>query len=159
MVVEIAVALVLLVGAGLMAHTLGQLQRLDPGVNTANVLTMRLTLPAEYKDAAITRFFTDLVSRLNATPGVDGAAVASQFPPAVFSSARFRIVGRQSPDSQPNADATIVSPNALDVLGIPLRAGRRLSETDRSGAPLVVVVNESFAKRYFPDASALGQRI
>ena len=95
-VVEIAVALVLLVGAGLMAHTLGQLQRLDPGVNTANVLTMRLTLPAEkYKDAAITRFFTDLVSRLNATPGVDGAAVASQFPPSVFSSARFRIVGRQ----------------------------------------------------------------
>ncbi len=160
-VVEIAVALVLLVGAGLMAHTLGQLQRLDPGVNTANVLTMRLTLPAEkYKDAAITRFFADLVSRLNATPGITGAAVASQFPPSVFSAARFRIVGRQSsPDSQPNADATIVSPNALDVLGIPLRAGRRLSETDRSGAPLVVVVNESFAKRYFPDASALGQRI
>ena len=128
-VVEIAVALVLLVGAGLMAHTLRELQRLDPGVNTANVLTMRVTLPAQkYRDEAITHFFTDLVSRLNATPGVVGAAAASQFPPSVFSSSRFRIAGRQQlPDSLPNADLTIVTPGTFDVLGIPLRAGRSLA--------------------------------
>ncbi len=160
-VVEIAVALVLLVGAGLMAHTLRELQRLDPGVNTANVLTMRVTLPAQkYRDVAITHFFGDLVSRLKATPGVVGAAAASQFPPSVFSSTRFRIAGRQQrPDSLPNADLTIVTPGAFDVLGVPLRAGRSLAETDRAGAPPVVVVNESFAKRYYPGESAVGQRI
>jgi putative ABC transport system permease protein len=160
-VVEVAVALVLLVGAGLMAHTLRELQRLDPGVNTANVLTMRLTLPAQkYRDEAITHFFTDLVSRLKATPGVIGAAAASQFPPSVFSSSRFRIAGRQQlPDSLPNADLTIVTPGTFDVLGIPLRAGRSLAGTDRAGGPPVVVVNESFAKRYFPSEAAVGQRI
>ncbi len=160
-VVEIAVALVLLVGAGLMAHTLRELQRLDPGVDPANVLTMRVTLPAQkYRDAAITRFFTDLVSRLEATPGVVGAAAASQFPPAVFASTRFRIPDRQQlPDSLPNADLTIVTPGTFAVLGIPLRAGRSLADTDRAGSPLVVVVNESFAKRYYPGESAIGRRI
>ncbi len=160
-VVEIAVALVLLVGAGLMAHTLRGLQRLDPGVNTANVLTMRVTLPPQkYRDAAITRFFADLVSRLKATPGVVGAAAASQFPPSVFASTRFQIAGRQqTPDSLPSADITIVTPGAFEVLGIPLRAGRWLAETDRAGAPPVLVVNESFAKRYYPGESVVGQRI
>ena len=160
-VVEIAVALVLLVGAGLMAHTLRELQRLDPGVDAANVLTMRVTLPPQkYRDAAITHFFTDLVSRLNATPGVVGAAAASQFPPSVFSSARFRIAGReQTPDSLPNADLTVATPGAFRVLGIPVRQGRFLAETDRAGAPPVVAVNESFAKRYYPGESPVGQRI
>ena len=160
-VVEIAVALVLLVGAGLMAHTLRELQRLDPGVDTANVLTMRVTLPRpKYRDAAITHFFTDLVSRLNATPGVVGAAAASQFPPSVFSSTRFRIVGReQTPDSLPNADLTVATSGAFRVLGIPLREGRLLADTDRAGAPPVVAVNESFARRYYPGESPVGQRI
>jgi putative ABC transport system permease protein len=160
-VVEVAAALVLLVGAGLMAHSLDALQRRDPGVATRNVLTMRLTLPAEkYQGGAITAFFSDLVTRLEATPGVAGAAAASQFPPAVFSSMRFQLTGAaQPPQTLPNADFTIVTPGALEVLGIPLREGRPLLAADRAGAPRVVVVNESFARRYYPGRSAVGQRI
>ena len=108
-------ALVLLVGAGLMAHTLTRLYRLDPGVDMDRVLTMRLTLPPQkYGGDAITRFFDGLVTRLGSTPGVRSAAAASQFPPSVFSSTRFRIVGReQTPDRLPNADLTVATSGAF----------------------------------------------
>jgi putative ABC transport system permease protein len=160
-VVEIAVALVLFVGAGLMAHSLGQLHRMDPGVDTTNVLTMRLTLPREkYDDVAVERFFDDLVTRVTGTPGVTVGAAASQFPPEVFASTRFRFEGAHGiPDSLPTADLTVVTPGTFRVLGIPMRSGRPLSETDRASTPPVVVVNESFAKRYYPAGSAIGQRI
>jgi putative ABC transport system permease protein len=159
-VLELAVALVLLVGAGLMAHTMAMLQQRHPGVDVDNVLTMRLTLPRErYQGPAIGGFFTRLVERLQATPGVVGAAAMSQFPPNVFGSMRFALPGTAESGELPSADWTIVTPGAFDVLGIPLREGRLLNAADRQGAVPVTVVNESFARRYFPNRSAVGQRI
>jgi putative ABC transport system permease protein len=159
-VLELAVALVLLVGAGLMAHSMAMLQRRDPGVDVEDVLTMRLTLPREkYRGAATPAFFTRLVERLQATPGVVGAAAMSQFPPNVFGSTRFTIPGAATSGELPSADWTIVTPAAFEVLGIPLREGRLLAPADRRDAVPVVVVNESFARRYFPARSAVGQRI
>ena len=159
-VLELAVALVLLVGAGLMAHTMAMLQQRHPGVDAENVLTMRLTLPRErYQGAAIAGFFTRLVERLHATPGIAGAAAMSQFPPNVFGSTRFSIPGAAQSGELPSADWTLVTPGAFDVLGIPLREGRLLTAADRQGTVPVAVVNESFARRYFPERSAVGQRI
>ena len=159
-VLELAVALVLLVGAGLMAHSMAMLQQRDPGVDVEDVLTMRLTLPREkYQGAATPAFFTRLVERLQATPGVVGAAARSQFPPNVFGSTRFSIPGAAHSGELPSADWAIVTPAAFEVLGIPLREARLLTPADRRDTVPVVVVNESFARRYFPARSAVGQRI
>jgi putative ABC transport system permease protein len=160
-VFELAAALVLLIGAGLMAHSLAMLQQRDPGVDVDRVLTMRVTLPPQkYQGRAIPSFFTDLVEKLEATPGVVGAAAMSQFPPNVFGSTRFTLPGDSRSDGElPSADWTIATPEAFGVLGIPLREGRLLTAADRNGSVPVVVVNESFATRYFPGRSAIGQRI
>ena len=159
-VVELAVALVLLVGAGLMAHTMAMLQQRHPGVDVDRVLTMRLTLPREkYHGPDIPAFFTRLVDRLEAVPGVVGAAAMSQFPPNVFGSMRFSLPGAAPSGELPSADRTLVTPTAFEVLGIPLRRGRLLTPADRQGAVPVIVVNEAFARRYFPERDAVGQRI
>jgi putative ABC transport system permease protein len=160
-ILELSLALVLLVGAGLMARTLWQLQRVDPGVDTHHVLTMRLTLPREkYEGEGVTRFFQQLVDRLESSPGVTGAAMASQYPPGIFLGTRVRIDGQDSsPGSIPNANVTVVTPNLFRVLGIPLRAGRVLAPSDRAQTTPVAVVNESFVRRYLPGANPVGRRI
>jgi putative ABC transport system permease protein len=160
-VLELAVALVLLVGAGLMAHSMTMLQQQDPGIDVDRVLTMRVTLPQEkYQGPAITGFFTRLVDKLESTPGVVRAAAMSQFPPNVFGSTRFTLPGAPAANGElPSADWTIVTPGAFEALGIPLRQGRLLTSGDRSGSVRVVVVNESFARRYFPGQAAVGRRI
>jgi putative ABC transport system permease protein len=160
-VLELAVALVLLVGAGLMAHSMSALQSRDPGIDVERVLTMRLTLPPQkYRGRAIPAFFTGLVERLKATPGVVNAAAVSQFPPNIFGAMRFTLPGRAAAEGElPSADWTIATPGAFETLGIPLREGRLLTDADRDGAVRVVVVNETFARRYFPGRSPIGQRI
>jgi putative ABC transport system permease protein len=159
--VEVAVALVLMIGAGLLAQSIVTLHRRDPGVQTGHVLTMRLTLPPEkYQGAGIAAFFGELVAGLEATPGVVAAAAASQFPPNVFASTRIRVAGVEArAESLPSADITVVTPGAFGVLGVPLRQGRLLAESDRAGSPPVAVVNEAFARRYLRKGRALGERV
>jgi putative ABC transport system permease protein len=168
-VAEIALAMILLAGAGLLVRTMIHLSRLQSGVDAENVLTMRLTLPPEkYKPGAIVPFFDRLVDQVQSLPGVRTAAVASQVPPGVTFTTQLRF---DRPTAGPGAgtgagaggaltsDYTIASPGVFKTLGIPLRTGRIFSEADTATAPGVAVVNESFARRFYQGTSPIGQRI
>jgi putative ABC transport system permease protein len=160
-VAEIALSVVLLLGAGLLIRSFVLLQHVDPGFDPAGVLTMRLTLPYERYDSdeAITSFFERLVDGTRSIPGVTAAAVASQFPPQEFSSTQIEVDGAPATGTTiPTTNVTIVSRDYFRTLGIPLVAGRVFDERDRPGAPRVVVVNQAFAARYLPDRSPLGAR-
>ena len=152
-VAELALAVVLLVGAGLFLRSYGRIQQIDSGVSADRVLTMRLTVAAERyaEPGAATRFFYDLVDRLGALPEVAGAAATSQFPPQQPFTTQFRVVGAPAPAptaTLPNALLTTVTPDYFTVLDIPVRHGRPLLASDRRGGQPVAVVNETFMKRY-----------
>ena len=158
---EIAVAVVLLAGAGLMLRSFAKLQNVDLGFNPAHVLTMRITLPAEkYRGVAINAFFQQLLERLDAAPGVRAASVASQFPPQGPFSTPFRIEGVEAADNTlPTALVTVASDGHFATLGVPLLAGRVFERTDQADAPAVAIVNQAFASRYLSGSPALGARV
>jgi predicted permease len=159
---EVALALVLLVGAGLLVSSFLRLGAVQPGVDTGNVLTMRLTLPwNKYEGDSITDFFEQLTARVAAIPGVTSVATASQFPPDVFSRRPFIPEGGEFGDegTLPAAYLTIADPGYFETLGIPLQRGRAFTADDRVGTPWVAVVNDTLARTYFPNADPLGKRI
>lgn len=160
--IEVALALVMLVGGGLMINSFIRLQAVDPGFNTESLLTMRLSLARErYPRERIEPFFQRLRERVEAIPGVSSVATTSQFPPNVFWSRKVWVEGRElsSEATLPTAYMTIVSPGYFQTLGIPLKRGRALEEADVEGAPAVSVINEVLAKRYFPGEDPIGRRI
>ncbi len=160
---EIALATILLVGAGLLLRTMRELSRVDPGITTKNVLTMRLTLPFEKYPGRqkIVAFFDALVDRLDGAPGVHAVAAASQFPPGTVFSGGLRFEGRpsQAGGTLDQADTTLATPGFFQTLGIPLRAGRTFTPADTATAPRVAVINEAFARRYYRDRSPIGSRV
>jgi putative ABC transport system permease protein len=159
--VEVALALVMLVGAGLLIHSFVRFQRVDPGLDTSNTITMRLTLPwNKYEGEGITNFFTELADRVEALPGVRSAASGSQFAPISFIRQQFSLPGQEIEDegTLPTAFVTIVSEGYFDALGIPLVAGRDFTSQDRPGSPFVAVVNNEMARRYFGEENPLGKR-
>jgi predicted permease len=152
-VVELTLAIVLLVGAGQMLASFARLQRIDPGFDMARVATMRLTLAWERygQDNAATNFFETLVERIAALPDVTAAAAATQFPPQEVFTQPFRVVNDATTGGAPTlatANATVVTPGYFEVLGIKAVRGRLLTRDDRAGAPLAVVVNEAFMRRF-----------
>ncbi len=158
---EVALAVILLTGGGLLVRSFVKLQTVDPGFDTSRMLTMRLTLPpARYPGNAAGVFFTDLVERLERIPGVREAAATSQFPPRGFVRNQFVVEGMEgSPDSRlPSASFTIASPGYFEALGVPLRRGRLFTERDVEGAPDVAIINEMAAERYFGGDDAVGRR-
>ena len=163
-VFEVAVALVLLVAAGLLLRSFSTLVRVAPGFNPANLLVVNLPLsPQKYGDhAARTTTLERVLHGVRGLPGVQGAAITTTLPMAGagatihFNRAAFPPKG---PDDYVMAGYRAVTPDYLSLLGVPLRQGRFLSPWDRQGAPLVTVINESMARLYFPDRSAIGQRI
>jgi putative ABC transport system permease protein len=160
-VAEIALSVILLVGAGLMIRSVVNLQAVEPGFDPRNVLTMRITLPREkYQGAAINDFFQGLVDALERTPGVRTASAVSQFPPLGVFSTPFRLQGAEAPGAAiPNALITAASEEHFATLGVRLVTGRVFSSTDRADAPRVVVVNQAFVSRYLPGMAPLGQRL
>jgi predicted permease len=160
-VAEIALSVVLLAGAGLLVRSFVNLQRVEPGFDPSDVLTMRLTLPFEkYRGAAINDTFQQILDRLDETPGVVSASAASQYPPQSRFTLPFRVVGFAAPgDTTPTALATAASAKHFATLGVPLVRGRVFTEADRANAPLVAVVNEAFAAQYLPGVAALGLQI
>ena len=161
-VTEVALATVLLVGAGLLLRSWSGLNAVDPGMRTSGVLTMRLTLPQEkYRGEAIPNFFHQLIERVIAVPGVADAAAASLIPPLAFSSSQVRLEGQQaaSAGELPTAPFTIVSPGYFTTLNIPVRSGRAFTAADRADAPPVAVVNETFARTHLGTGSPLGRRL
>jgi putative ABC transport system permease protein len=158
---EVGAALVLLVGGGLLVHSFARLSAVDPGVSR-DVLTFRLTLPWErYDIPRIRQFFQELEERASTLPGVERAAVATQFPPGLFTQRQFWVEGTEEgrEGTLPVAFATIASPSYFETLGIPVLLGRALEPSDLPESPPVVVVNETAARRYFPEGRALGRRI
>jgi putative ABC transport system permease protein len=162
---ELALALVLLIGSGLMIKAFWKLQEVDAGFRPDHLLTMRLALPnVTYKDApAVLGFYGQLMPRINSLPGVASAAVATGLPPArqIMANDTF-IEGLVPVPGGPlnNLDYwNSVTPNYFATVGARLLEGRFLSDNDGANAPLVVVVNQAMAKMYWPHESALGHRL
>jgi len=163
-VAEIAVALVLLVGAGLLLRSFSALTRVAPGFDPDNLLVVNLPLsPRRYADStARTAAVERILDRVRALPGVRGAAVTTLLPmQGAGSTIHFNRAAQppKGPDDYVMAGYRAVSPDYLATLGVPLKGGRFLEERDREGAPRVVVVNQSMARQFFPGKEALGQII
>jgi putative ABC transport system permease protein len=163
-VAEIAISLVLLVGAGLMVKSFLRLITTDPGFNPERVLTMELLLQrARYGEEALRAdFFRRLLQRVEALPGVETAGVVSHLPlGGSNASAGFLIEGRPEPPPGQGLDGRyrVCSPRYFEALGIRLLRGRSFTEQDREGAMPVVIVNETLARRHWPNEDAVGNRI
>ena len=163
-VVEIGLALVLLVGAGLLLRSFTRLTTVPPGFNPDNLLIVNLPLsPQKYHDeVSRTSVVEEIVSRVRVLPGVKAAAITTMIPMAGsgamihFNRAAYPPKG---PDDYVLAGYRAVTPGYLETLGVPLRRGRMITEHDQNAAPRVVVINESMARQYFPDRDPLGQRM
>jgi putative ABC transport system permease protein len=163
-VAEVALGLVLLIGAGLMMRSFASLANVNPGFDPRNVLTARITLSgAAYDDPpARSRYVSQTLERLKALPGVENAAFVAPMP---FSGAEiggdFRFEGHPLPEPgrEPTANVRNVTPEYFQTIKIPLLKGRYFSEQDQRGNIGVAIVNETFAKRYFANENPVGQRI
>lgn len=163
-IAETALALMLLVGAGLLIKSFARLQGVDPGFAPDRVLTAQLALPAvRYPDAAARRgFWTRLIDRARAIPGVTVVGLTSNVPfNGMVGSGSYSIVGYTPPqsDAQPHGRQEIVGGDYFRAMGIPLVEGRVFTDADSADSPLVVVVDQFLAKRYFTGRSPLGQQI
>ena len=158
---QITLGLVLLVGAEiLMANFLYLMQR-DPGFRPDHLLTFGFGASDTRTVAAQIAFCDRLIERLKAIPGVRAAATGMPLPLEGHEmSVSFDIADRPAPPSdRPHCDMAIVSPGYFGAMGIPLLQGRDFGERDDAKAPKVVVVNEAFARKYFPGQDAIGKRI
>jgi putative ABC transport system permease protein len=151
---------VLLAAVGTVIGSMLALLRTPAGFPIDGLTTMRITLPLQRYDAdARTQFFTTLLERVRALPGVDSATVALQHAPFVFSTARFEIDGQPAGERLPTAFTTVTDARYPETFGIPMRAGRWLDERAAGGSPREVVINDVAAQRYFGEASPIGRRI
>ncbi|MGH9791592.1 MAG: ABC transporter permease, partial [Candidatus Acidiferrales bacterium] len=162
---EVALALILLVGAGLLARTLAKLASVNPGVATENRLTLQISPPmSRYPDAIrASALFSEIVQQAAALPGVDSAGGVSALPlSGQDNRAAFSIEG-WTPEQEGKATSVhyrFVTPGYFRAAGIPLLRGRALAESDTREAPLVALVNHTFAQRFWPEAAdAVGRRV
>ena len=163
MVVEVALAVILLVGAGLMIRTMQQLSSVDKGFDPGNTLTMRFSIAgAGWTNERLVTFADNLVTRTRALPGVTEAALTLSLPIEGSQWGSVFILNDRPVPSRselPEAAFTPVTPGYFPLFGIRQREGRLFLETDRAGQPNVAVVNESFARHFWPGQSALGKRL
>ncbi|MCW5971278.1 MAG: ABC transporter permease [Blastocatellales bacterium] len=163
-VAELALAVTLMIGAGLLLKSFWRLQHVDPGVNTERVLTMRLAPRGQqYREAAqVIALYERLLARLETLPGVRSVALSNGLPPdSTEYSDGFQIQGRPSASDQhpPIAYMIHASRDYFAALNLPLRRGRYFNAADSADAPCVMLVNETTARRFFANEDALGQRI
>ena len=174
-IAEVALAMVLLAGAGLMINTVLRLHRVNPGFAADNLLTMDLQLPegGKYLERVpggdmektlptVTAFYQRLVEKAAALPGVESAALIGALPTRCCAeNYSFSILAHAPPppESRPHAGYSEVSASVFGTLKIPLRKGRYLDEHDTEAAPWVIVVNEAFARKFFPSEYPIGQQI
>src|SRR5438309_1005092 len=171
-VAEIALALVLLVGAGLLLKSYARVQNIDPGFDRRNVLTAEIDLPdtkypprgsSEYNhDQAIINFWHEAFRRVRQLPGVEAAGGTIVLPLSGSNTdSSFAIEGRSTGGKEPTPDEElrIITPDYFRVLKTPLLRGRFFAESDNADAPGVVIINDALAKKYWPNEDALGKRI
>jgi putative ABC transport system permease protein len=163
-VLELALSLVLLIGAGLLLRSFWRLMEVNPGFRAENVATCNISLPgARYRDEwQQAEFFRRTVEGARALPGVEAAALITNLP---FNNSRgatsFEIDGRPTPPDRdgPQADNHTVSPGYFAALGIPLRNGRDFSDADDRQHPGVVIINERLAQLYCPGENPIGKHL
>jgi len=161
---ELAMAVMLLAGAGLLVNSFLRLQKVDSGIVPEQILTMNLALRgASYPDGRrVSAFYDQLLERVRSVPGVRAAAVSNSLPPdnTEFSD-DFTIEGRpvMADETPPIADVVRVSHDYFRVLSLPLRSGRYFTEADIGGAPNVALVNESLARQFFSQEDPIGKRV
>lgn len=161
---EVALALVLLVGASLLLKSFVRLQNVHPGFEPKNVLTMEVSLPIlKYpRGKPVADFYAEATRRIKALPGVEAAAFTSILPLSGSNSdSSFKIEGRDAMAEKvfPDEEIRNITPEYFSVLKVPLLQGRFFNEGDQFDGPGVVIVNNSFARKWFPNQEALGKRI
>jgi putative ABC transport system permease protein len=163
LVSEVALAALLLIGAGLLIRSFVKLLGVDQGYSAGNLLTARLTLPARYdKEATRAQFYDRVLQSIAAAPGVTGVGATSLLPLTTRNLAGWlRLEGRPVEEgrSQPPVYVGSVNPDYFRVMGIGLRKGRFFNDGDRAGAPSVALLTESLASRLFPGEDPLGKRL
>jgi len=163
-VAEIALALVLLVGAGLLTRSFARLIAVEPGFETRNLLTMHIFLNGRsYGQGKAALYYQQLLERLRALPGVESAAAVTTLPMSQVGQDLARPYWRAG-EPEPTAAADNVSmrmatPEYFPTLGIPVLAGRNFTAQDRAETPAVVIVSESFARKVWPGESAIGKQL
>jgi len=163
-VAEVALAVVLLSGAGLLTRSFLALTAVDPGFRPDHVVTMRTTLPAtRYAEPARVRGFgADLIDRVARIPGVENVGLANYLPLSQSGeAAMFDIEGRpaRSPDDQPSSWVSVVGGRYFEAMGIPLLRGRLPTSADQATTRPVFVIDETLARRYWPEENPVGRRV
>ena len=163
-VAELALAVMLLAGAGLLMRSFIKLQAVDPGFRPEQALTFELTLPeARYKeDPQIISFFDRLLPRLRALPGVRAAAAVMGLPLSGMDFViSFEVEGRPPvpPSQRPAMQVRVATPDYFSTIGIPLKRGRGFSDDDRQGTTPVVLITETAARMFFPNEDPIGKTI
>ena len=160
---QVAIALVLLFGAGLFVNSFLRLERVSLGFDPQNLLSMRIELkgPQYASPEKRTQFYESLLERARALPGIQAAVAANGIPLTSGYDTRFVIVGKARPalGEEPTALNRIVTTNYFRTMGIRLLAGRDFEEKDSLGAPRVVIVNENFVRHYLPSEGPLGKEL
>ncbi len=159
---EVAVSVVLLVGAALLIESLWRLQAVNPGFHAEQAMAMDVALPtARYAEGTEIPFYQQLHQRIRALPGVTAVGAVNILPLSEnYDSRGIEIEDHPVPAGQaPSPQARSVTPGYFGAMGIPLLRGRLFDERDRVGSPLVVIVSESMARKYWPGQDALGRRI
>ncbi|HEY7209664.1 MAG TPA: ABC transporter permease [Bryobacteraceae bacterium] len=161
---EVALAMVILCGAGLMIKSMARLLGVDPGLNPKNVLAMWMSVPQEeiyVGPPGLPRFCQDVEERVGAVPGVQSVGSIGHLPLRGNAGRSFQIEGHPpaEPGNLPGANYTVACPNYFRTMGIPILNGREFTDHDRLGAPGVIVINEAMARKYWPNENPVGKAI
>ena len=163
LVAEVSLSLIVLIGAGLLLTSFARLQRVQPGFEPEGLVTAQVVLPPQrYPRERLVAFYEQLYQRLSALPGATSAALTDRVPlTGATTPAPVAVTGRPLPplSERPHANRHLVSPKYFSTLGIALRAGRDFDERDSSRMPHVAIVNETFARRYFPGEDPIGRTL
>jgi predicted permease len=161
-VVEVAAALVLLTGAGLMIQTMAKLRAIDIGFRSDHLLTMRTMLGPKYKDPVkMLDYVHRVLAQVNTLPGVESAAFASTLPFQSIGNTRGYLIEGQTIERNYSPDALfrVGTPRYLQTLGVKLLDGRLFEESDTFSSTPAFIINETFARHYWPHESAVGHRV
>jgi predicted permease len=158
-VAEVALALVLLVGAGLLLRSMERLFAVDPGFNASHLLTMQVQTSRRFDREATERFFARALEAVRRVSGVDAAAFTGQLPLSDDDDEYGALFEGDDPAMRYNVFRYAVSPGYMETTGIPLQRGRTLGEHDAAGAPPAILISESLARRRFPGQDPIGRRV
>jgi putative ABC transport system permease protein len=161
-IAEVALALMLLAGSGLLINSFVRLSHVWPGYDESNLLTANLFLsPMRYPDNRIGPFFEQMLDRVRAIPGVESAAVVNTLPLARGAATDFVIEGQPAPPpgNEPSADIRMIAGDYFSTMRIPLLRGRWFDARDNESSPKVMVVNRQMAERYWPGENPVGKRL